>query len=151
MPTTFRLCQPDQLLLLSPKLRECLTPPNRAHHVSDLVDPVELGTFYASCEGEGRRNVPYESLRAVDAGEDERYGEEMRGEALPVEPQRRKERLVAIERAKARLEATQGTADDACGRRPGPPSQSGAGRASAPTVSAKARRRVTSPTPRAES
>ena len=33
MLTTFRLCQPDQLLLLSPKLCECLTPPNRAHQV----------------------------------------------------------------------------------------------------------------------
>lgn len=80
------------------------------------VDPVELGAFYASCEGDDRRNAPHESTDTVDAGEDERYGEEVRGEALPPEPQQREKRLAAIERAKVRLEATQRTADDACGR-----------------------------------
>ena len=152
MPTTLSAPRPDRLLLLSRDLRECLPPANRAHHVSDLVEPpVELGAFYAPCEGDCRRNAPCESLGTVDAGEDERYGEEVSCEALPVETQRREMRLATIEQAKARLEATQRTADDACGRRPEPPSRSGAGRASEPTVNASPGRRATSPTPRAES
>ena len=46
MPTTFRPYQPDQLLLLSPDLREWLPPGHLAHHVSDLVDALELRAFY---------------------------------------------------------------------------------------------------------
>lgn len=145
MPTTFRpCCQPDRLLLLSSELRECLPPANRAHHVSYLVGPVELGAFYVSREGDDRRHAPHESMDAVDAGEDERYGEEVRGEALPAKLQRPKKRLVAIERATGRLEAAQPTADDACGRRAG---SERAGRASASMVSASSGRRATSPTP----
>ena len=37
MPTTFRPYQPDQLLLLSPDVREWLAPGHLAHHVSDLL------------------------------------------------------------------------------------------------------------------
>ena len=236
MPTTFRPYQPDQLLLLSPDLREWLPPGHLAHHVSDLVDALELGAFYAPYEGDGRRNAPYEpsmmvkvliyayatgvfSSRAiarkleedvafrvlaagnfpqhrticefrrrhledfermfvevvrvaremgvvrfgtlsvdgtkvranaskrkamsygrmlqeearlkeeieglleragaVDGEEDERYGEEMRGDELPAELQRREKRLAAIAAAKARLEAAQRAGDDARGRTPG--------------------------------
>ena len=236
MPTTFRPYQQDQLLLLSPDLREWLAPGHLAHHVSDLVDALELSAFYAPYEGDGRRNAPYEpsmmvkiliyayatgvfssrgiarkleedvafrvlgagnfpqhrtvsefrrrhleefermfvevvrvareigmvrfgtlsvdgtkvranaSKRkamsygrmlkeearlkeeiegllaragAVDAEEDERYGEEMRGDELPAELQRREKRLAAIQEAKARLEAAQRAADDARGRKPG--------------------------------
>ena len=60
MPTTFRPYQPDQLLLLSPDLREWLPPGHLAHHVCDLVDALELRAFYAPYEGDGRRNAPYE-------------------------------------------------------------------------------------------
>ena len=243
MPTTFRPYQPDQLLLLSPDLREWLPPGHLAHHVSDLVDALELSAFYAPYEGDGRRNAPYEPLMmvkvliyayatgvfssraiarkleedvafrvlgagnfprhrticefrrrhledfkrmfvevvrlaremgvvrfgtlsvdgtkvranaskrkamsygrmvkeaarlkeeiqqllaqagAVDAEEDGRYGEEMRGDELPAELERREKRLAAIEQAKARLEAAQRAADDARGRKPGqdrPPKQ----------------------------
>ena len=56
---------------------------------------------------------------AVDAEEDERYGEEVRGDELPEELQRREKRLAAIEEAKERLEAAQRAADDARGRKPG--------------------------------
>ena len=236
MPTTFRPYQPDQLLLLSPDLREWLPPGHLAHHVSDLVDALELRAFYAPYEGDGRRNAPYEpsmvvkvliyayatgvfSSRAiarkleedvafrvlaagnfpqhrticefrrrhledfermfvevvrvaremgvvrfgtlsvdgtkvranaskrkamsygrmlqeearlkeeieglleragaVDGEEDERYGEEMRGDELPAELQRREKRLAAIAAAKARLEAAQRAGDDARGRTPG--------------------------------
>ena len=236
MPTTFRPYRPDQLLLLSPDLREWLAPGHLAHHVSDLVDALELSAFYAPYEGDGRRNAPYEpsmmvkiliyayatgvfSSRAiarklekdvafrvlgagnvpqhrtvcefrrrhleefermfvevvrlaremgvvrfgtlsvdgtkvranaskrkamsygrmlkeearlneeiegllaragaVDAEEDERYGEQMRGDELPAELQRREKRLAAIEQAQARLEAAQRAGDDAHGRKPG--------------------------------
>ena len=56
---------------------------------------------------------------AVDGEEDERYGEEMRGDELPAELQRREKRLAAIAAAKARLEAAQRAGDDARGRTPG--------------------------------
>ena len=65
MPTTFRAYQPDQLLLLSPDLREWLPPGHLAHHVSDLVDALELRAFYAPYEGDGRRNAPYEPSMMV--------------------------------------------------------------------------------------
>ena len=41
----------------------------------------------------------------VDAEEDERWGEDFRGDELPEELQRREKRLAAIQAAKARLEA----------------------------------------------
>ena len=56
---------------------------------------------------------------AVDAEEDARYGETVRGDELPAELQRRETRLAAIEAAKERLEAAQRAADDARGRKPG--------------------------------
>ena len=236
MPTTFRPYQPDQLLLLSPDVREWLASGHLAHHVSDLVDALDLSAFYAPYEGDGRRNAPYEpsmmvkvliyayatgvfssraiarkleedvafrvlgsenfprhrticefrrrhleefegmfvevvrvaremgvvrfgtlsvdgtkvranaskrkamsygrmlkeearlkeeiqrlldNAGAVDAEEDERYGEQVRGDELPAELERREKRLTAIEQAKARLEAAQREADDARGREPG--------------------------------
>ena len=48
MPTTFRAYQPDQLLLLSPDLREWLPSGPQARHVSDLVDMLELSAFVAT-------------------------------------------------------------------------------------------------------
>ena len=236
MPTRFRPYQPDQLLLLSPDVREWLPSGHLAHHVSDLVDALDLSAFYAPYEGDGRRNAPYEpsmmvkvliyayatgvfssraiarqleedvafrvlgaenfpqhrticefrrrhleefermfvevvrvaremgvvrfgtlsvdgtkvranaskrkamsygrmlkeearlkeeiqrlldNAGAVDAEEDERYGEQVRGDELPAELERREKRLAAIEQAKARLEAAQREADEARGREPG--------------------------------
>ena len=65
MSTTFRPYQPDQMLLLAPDLREWLPAGHLAHHVSDLVDSLELGAFYARYEGDGRRNSPYEPSMMV--------------------------------------------------------------------------------------
>ena len=48
----------------------------------------------------------------VDAEEDERWGEDFRGDELPEELQRREKRLAAIQAAKARLEAAQRGRDD---------------------------------------
>ena len=55
----------------------------------------------------------------VDAEEDERWGEDFRGDELPEELQRREKRLAAIQAAKARLEAAQRGRDDEHGREPG--------------------------------
>ena len=60
MPTTFRPYQPDQGLLLPPDLRDWLPEGHLAHHVSDLVDGLDLTALYAPYEGDGRRRSPYE-------------------------------------------------------------------------------------------
>ena len=60
MPTTFRPYDPDQLLLLPPSLREWLPEGHLAHHVSDLVDGLDLSALYAPYAGDGRRRSPYE-------------------------------------------------------------------------------------------
>ncbi len=55
----------------------------------------------------------------ADAEEDERLGEEVRGDELPAELARREERLEAIRAAQARLEAAARERDDARNRKPG--------------------------------
>ena len=60
MPTTFRPYQPDQGLLLPSDLRDWLPAGHLAHHVSDLVDGLDLKVFYVRYEGDGRRKSPYE-------------------------------------------------------------------------------------------
>ena len=60
MPTTFRPYEPDQMLLMPPALCDWLSEGHLAHHVSDLVDGLDLGVFYAPYEGDGRRKSPYE-------------------------------------------------------------------------------------------
>ena len=60
MSTTFRPYTPDQMLLLPADMREWLPEGHLAHHVSDLVDGLDLTAFYAPYEGDGRRNAPYE-------------------------------------------------------------------------------------------
>ena len=65
MPTTFRAYQPDQPLLLPPDLQEWVPPGHLAHHVSDVVDALDLTAFYAPDEGDGRRNAPYEPSMMV--------------------------------------------------------------------------------------
>ena len=55
MSTTFRPYVPDQSLLLPPDVREWLPEGHLAHHVSDLVDGLDLTAFYALYEGDGRR------------------------------------------------------------------------------------------------
>ena len=42
MATTFRPYEPEQMLLLSPDLHDWLAEGHFAHHVSDLVDGLEL-------------------------------------------------------------------------------------------------------------
>lgn len=65
MPTTFRPYEPDQMLLMLPALRDWLSEGHLAHHVSDLVDGLDLSAFYAPYEGDGRRKSPYEPRMMV--------------------------------------------------------------------------------------
>ena len=65
MSTTFRPYAPDQSLLLPPDVREWLPEGHLAHHVSDLVDGLDLTAFYVPYEGDGRRNAPYEPRMMV--------------------------------------------------------------------------------------
>ena len=46
-------------------MREWLPEGHLAHHVSDLVDGLDLTAFYAPYEGDGRRNAPYEPRMMV--------------------------------------------------------------------------------------
>ena len=46
-------------------MREWLPEGHWAHHVSDLVDGLDLTAFYAPYEGDGRRNAPYEPRMMV--------------------------------------------------------------------------------------
>ena len=59
MPTTFHPYDPDQLLP-PPNPREWLPEGHLAHHMSDLVDGLDLSALYAPYEGDGRRKSPYE-------------------------------------------------------------------------------------------
>ena len=65
MGTRFRPYDPDQLLMLPPDLREWVADGHLAHHVSDLVDAVDLSAFYAPYVGDGRRNSPYDPRMMV--------------------------------------------------------------------------------------
>ena len=60
MLTRFRPYHPDQGLLLAPDLRDWLPEGHLAHHVSDLLDELDLTAFYSPYEGDGRRKSPYE-------------------------------------------------------------------------------------------
>ena len=60
-----------------------------------------------------------EKAQQKDVEEDQRYGEDRRGDELPEELSRREDRLAAIQAAKQRLEAAQRAADDERGRKPG--------------------------------
>ena len=65
MSTTFRRYAPEQSLLLPPDVREWLSEGHLAHHISDLVDGLDLTAFYAPYEGDGRRNAPYDPRMMV--------------------------------------------------------------------------------------
>lgn len=48
--------------MMPPDLTEWVGAGHLAHHVSDLVEGLELGEFYERYEGDGRRNRPYEPV-----------------------------------------------------------------------------------------
>ena len=59
MATRFRPYEPGQMLLMPPKLNDWLPADHLAHHVSDIVEQLDLDLFYAPYAGDGRRNSPY--------------------------------------------------------------------------------------------
>ncbi len=61
----------------------------------------------------------------LDAEEDERFGPEFRGDEIPEELKRRKDRLRKIREAKKRLEARQREEDEGAGRFPGDEERAG--------------------------
>ena len=65
MSTRFRPYSPDQMLLLPQDIREWLPDNHLAHHISDLVDGMDLSVFYAPYAGDGRRNMPYDPSMMV--------------------------------------------------------------------------------------
>ena len=65
MSTTFRPYAPDQMLLLQSDMREWFAVGHLAHHVSDLVDGLDLTAFYAPYVGDGRSIAPYEPRMMV--------------------------------------------------------------------------------------
>ncbi len=65
MSTTFRRYAPDQSLLLPPDVREWLPEGHLVHHISDLVDGLDLTAFYLPYAGDGRRNAPYDPRMMV--------------------------------------------------------------------------------------
>ena len=65
MRTRFRPYDPDQQQLLPQDLREWVPAGHLAHHVSDLVDALDLSPFYARYEGDGRRRSPYDPRMMV--------------------------------------------------------------------------------------
>ena len=60
MPTTFRPYAPEQDLLLQPSLQEWLPAGHLSYFISDVFEELDLGAFYKSYEGDGRRKAPYE-------------------------------------------------------------------------------------------
>jgi transposase len=65
MPTTFRLCAPDQSLLFPPSPREWLPEGHLAFFIADTVAVLDLGALYEPYAGDGRRNQPFDPRMMV--------------------------------------------------------------------------------------
>jgi len=65
MPTTFRPCAPDQSLLFPPSPRDWLPEGHLAFFIADTVAALNLASFYAAYEGDGRRNSPFDPQMMV--------------------------------------------------------------------------------------
>jgi len=65
MPTTFRPCAPDQSLLFPPSPCDWLPEGHLAFFIADTVAALNLETFYAPYEGDGRRNQPFDPQMMV--------------------------------------------------------------------------------------
>ena len=50
---------------MPPDLREWVREGHLAHHVSDMVEALDLRGFYERYEGDGRRNSPYDPTMMV--------------------------------------------------------------------------------------
>ena len=60
MPTQFIPFDRGQDQLLPPSLKEWMAPDDLAFFVDELVEEMDLQSFYAPYLGDGRRNRPYD-------------------------------------------------------------------------------------------
>jgi transposase len=60
MPTTFRPYTPQQSYLLPPSPKDWLPEGHLANFISDIVDDLDLTSFFGPYEGDGRRNRPFD-------------------------------------------------------------------------------------------
>lgn len=65
MPTSFLPYEPDETFLLPPSPSEWLPENHLVYFVSEIIDGLELGKFYARYQGDGRRNQPYDPALLV--------------------------------------------------------------------------------------
>lgn len=65
MPTSFLPYEPNQAFLLPPSPSEWLPEDHLVYFVSEIIDRLDLGKFYARYEGDGRRNQPYDPALLV--------------------------------------------------------------------------------------
>jgi transposase len=65
MPTSFLPYEPNQTFLLPPSPSEWLPENHLVYFVSEIIDRLALGKFYARYEGDGRRNQPYDPALLV--------------------------------------------------------------------------------------
>jgi transposase len=57
---TFKPCNRDQMYLLPPSLKEWLPPGHLAYFLLDVVGQLDLSEIYASYQGDGRGQPPYD-------------------------------------------------------------------------------------------
>ncbi len=58
MSTRFRPYHPEQTYLLPPSPSDCLAEGHMAYFMAEIVDRLDVQSFYARYEGDGRRNHP---------------------------------------------------------------------------------------------
>jgi len=60
MSTRFRPYHPEQTYLLPPSPSDWLAEGHLAYFIAEIVDTLDVESFYARYEGDGRRNSPYD-------------------------------------------------------------------------------------------
>jgi transposase len=60
MSTRFRPYHPEQTYLLPPSPSDWLAEGHLAYFIAEIVDTLDVDSFYARYEGDGRRNSPYD-------------------------------------------------------------------------------------------
>jgi len=60
MTTRFRPYHPEQPYLLPPSPSDWLAEGHLAYFIAEIVDTLDVNSFYARYEGDGRRNSPYD-------------------------------------------------------------------------------------------
>src|SRR5208337_5663385 len=60
MEKTFKSCDRKQMLLLPPSLLDWVPEGHLAHFILDVVERLDLSAIYASYQGNGRGQPPYD-------------------------------------------------------------------------------------------